>query len=396
MTEPLTPADCDLRFMPIDIGRLFGSEFHAQSDDAAWRAGLTLWFKSYHQVPAASLPDDEIALARLAELGRDTKTWRKIRTAALRNWVKCSDGRLYHPVVAEKALEGWIQKLTQRKVSGAGNAKRHGSLFDPAPIDDSIDQACTLLTVLKPNSRFIAKRPQRALAGGLDGTECESKKAPVGSHKPPIGSPDGTPVDLPSGSQEIEIGKGIEEGSFPLREKEPIADASPLRPAERPARRKPPRRRHPFPDQAFEVWYAGYPHKVGRGAAEKAFEKVRVADETAFDEMISGRDDYVRTKPADRPWCNPATWLNEKRWLDRPAGMFAPSAADCAASSTDPRVDLGGGLTPTHSAIRSVWSKHRWPDDWGPKPDEPGCQISRELMSKIMEDVAGNQVRESA
>lgn len=56
LPRPLTPADSDLRdfpYMPIDIARLFGSEFHARSDDAAWRAGVTLWLKSFHQVPAA-------------------------------------------------------------------------------------------------------------------------------------------------------------------------------------------------------------------------------------------------------------------------------------------------------------------------------------------------------
>lgn len=26
-----------------------------------------------------------------------------------------------------------------------------------------------------------------------------------------------------------------------------------------------------------------------------------------------------RTKTDDRPFCNPATWLNQERWLDQPA-----------------------------------------------------------------------------
>ena len=84
--EPLVPSEVDLRdfgFYPLDINRLFGSEFHAVTDDAAWRAGLTLWLKSYHQVPAGSIPDDDVALARLAELGRDTRTWKKLRKDAL-------------------------------------------------------------------------------------------------------------------------------------------------------------------------------------------------------------------------------------------------------------------------------------------------------------------------
>ena len=81
LPAPLVPAKVDLRdftFTPFYRGRLFGSSFHAQVSDAAWRAGVTLWLKSWDQVPAGTLPDDEINLCRLAELGRDVRSWRKI------------------------------------------------------------------------------------------------------------------------------------------------------------------------------------------------------------------------------------------------------------------------------------------------------------------------------
>ena len=131
---PMTPADCDLRdfaFMPLDINRLFGSRFHAVSTDAEWRAGLTLWARSFHQVPAASLPNDDVELCRLAELARDMKTWKKLKSGALYGWVLCSDGRYYHPIVAEKANEAWKRKLDQRNRSKAGNARRWGPKSDP-------------------------------------------------------------------------------------------------------------------------------------------------------------------------------------------------------------------------------------------------------------------------
>jgi len=133
MPEPLTPPTCDLRdfpTMPLDAGRLFGSEFHAVSSDAAWRAGVTLWLKSWHQVPAASLPDDDVQLARLAEFARDVKGWKKVREQALRGWIKCDDGRLYHPVVAEKALAAWERKESYRQRSKKGNAARWGGQKD--------------------------------------------------------------------------------------------------------------------------------------------------------------------------------------------------------------------------------------------------------------------------
>jgi hypothetical protein len=67
----------------------------------------------------------------------------------------------------------------------------------------------------------------------------------------------------------------------------------------------------------FEVWYRSYPHKVQRGAAERAWPKARSL--ASLDELIAGVVRYVASKPADRPYQNPATWLNGKGWLDQPA-----------------------------------------------------------------------------
>lgn len=118
LPPPLTPADADLRafqFTPIFRSRLFGSSFHARVNDAEWRAGVTLWLKSWDQVPAGSLPNDDIDLCRLAELGRDLRAWKKHRDGALRGWVLCSDGRLYHPVVAEGVNEAVDGKRKQQE-----------------------------------------------------------------------------------------------------------------------------------------------------------------------------------------------------------------------------------------------------------------------------------------
>jgi Protein of unknown function (DUF1376) len=143
LPSPPVPADADLRdfqFTPIFRARLFGSSFHARSSDAEWRAGVTLWLKSWDQMPPGSLPDDDVDLCRLAELGRDAKTWRELKAGALRGWYKCSDGRLYHDVVAEgvngaikrkkdqrdKTLKARIAALTKRiKESSDADARSH-------------------------------------------------------------------------------------------------------------------------------------------------------------------------------------------------------------------------------------------------------------------------------
>lgn len=114
MNTPLVPADVDLQdfqYMPLDVRRLRDSDLAAlESPEACWAAVL-LWSASWHQVPAASLPDDDRVLANLAGYGRVVKEWQRVREGALRGWIKCDDGRLYHPVVAEKALEAWDSKV---------------------------------------------------------------------------------------------------------------------------------------------------------------------------------------------------------------------------------------------------------------------------------------------
>ncbi|MGF6444369.1 DUF1376 domain-containing protein [Paraburkholderia youngii] len=129
--EPLTPLDCDLRdfqFMPLDVVRLRDSELASnETPEACWAATL-LWCASWHQVPAGSIPDDEMWIAtqaRYAIRGKIDKAWKSVRSGALRGWIKCSDGRFYHPVVAEKAREAWAGKHRQRHKTECARIKKH-------------------------------------------------------------------------------------------------------------------------------------------------------------------------------------------------------------------------------------------------------------------------------
>lgn len=107
---PPVPAGCDLtdfQYMELDVRRLRDSKFASTPNGDAFRAGVLLWCAAWHQVPAASLPDDDVELASLAGYGRmsfSVKEWKKVRAEALTGFVKCSDGRLYHMVIAEKAV----------------------------------------------------------------------------------------------------------------------------------------------------------------------------------------------------------------------------------------------------------------------------------------------------
>jgi hypothetical protein len=98
--------------MPLHVARLRDSDLAAEEDaEACWFA-LLLWAASWHQIPAASIPDNDVVLMRLVGLGRDAKTWKRVKAGAMRGFILCSDGRYYHPVVAEQALQAWGGRVT--------------------------------------------------------------------------------------------------------------------------------------------------------------------------------------------------------------------------------------------------------------------------------------------
>ncbi|WP_413194545.1 DUF1376 domain-containing protein [Pararobbsia alpina] len=91
--------------MPLDVVRVIDSDTFGLSTGDEFKTAFRLWAKSWLQVPAASLPDDDRLLAHLAGLSENMPKWKRVRDVALRGFVKCTDGRLYHPVIAEKAIE---------------------------------------------------------------------------------------------------------------------------------------------------------------------------------------------------------------------------------------------------------------------------------------------------
>lgn len=127
LPAPLTYPDLDVRhlqYMPLDVVRLRDSDIAALASGDAFRAAVLLWCHAWHQVPAASLPADDANLARYSGYGRDVKGWLKVKDEALRGFVLCSDGRLYHAVIAEKATEADNKSRAYRaRASKGGKAK---------------------------------------------------------------------------------------------------------------------------------------------------------------------------------------------------------------------------------------------------------------------------------
>lgn len=117
LPPPLVPADVDLTdfaFMPLEVQRLRNSELASDETPESCWAAVLLWCAAWHEVPAASIPDNDQWQAKqcgYVARGRVDPQWSKVKPGALRNFVACSDGRLYHSTLAKKALESWDSKL---------------------------------------------------------------------------------------------------------------------------------------------------------------------------------------------------------------------------------------------------------------------------------------------
>lgn len=76
------------------------------------------------------------------------------------------------------------------------------------------------------------------------------------------------------------------------------------------------------PDETFERFWRAFPNKVGKIVARRAWSAKRLSRE--IDAILAGVERYVRDKPVDRPWLNPSTYLNQRRWEDQPAPVSPP------------------------------------------------------------------------
>jgi hypothetical protein len=136
LTAPLVPPDLAiprLPWVPVYADRLWESNFWGVATDAEFRAAFCLWLKSWNQRPPGSLPTDDRLLCRLAELNGNLAKWHKVKRIALRHWVECEDGRLYHPVIAELVVDT-ANKLNKKRLrTEAARAARHSNRASNRP-----------------------------------------------------------------------------------------------------------------------------------------------------------------------------------------------------------------------------------------------------------------------
>lgn len=124
LPKPLTPPGVDMapfEYMPLNVAQLQRSETWAMASGDEAKAAMNLWMKAWQEVPAASLPNNEAVLATWSGSGPN---WSEVRDVALRGFVLCSDGRLYHQKMAEKVIESLAKMRRQRHQTQAATSAR--------------------------------------------------------------------------------------------------------------------------------------------------------------------------------------------------------------------------------------------------------------------------------
>ncbi|MGD9643781.1 MAG: DUF1376 domain-containing protein, partial [Elusimicrobiales bacterium] len=144
--EPLVPAHVNLRdfhFMPLEVGRLLDSETWIQAAHQPFlgHALISLWCAAWHEVPAGSLPANRVVLARKAH--RTPAEFEEIADLALAGFIECSDGRLYHPVIAEKAKEAWEKRRDSKARTAAATAAASEARRRKSTVTDIVTDSVT-------------------------------------------------------------------------------------------------------------------------------------------------------------------------------------------------------------------------------------------------------------
>jgi hypothetical protein len=151
------------------------------------------------------------------------------------------------------------------------------------------------------------------------GTQAEIEPPPQAQHEPgtqahhePTNSGKGT-----LGNELCELNSGKDSPPFPLKHENPVAFAlfeTPPNPSPGRKRERSREAGRAF-EEEFSEWWANYPQKVGKLAAEKAYRTAR--KQASAPELLNGLMRYTASPP--RFWMHPKTWLNGGHWADEPA-----------------------------------------------------------------------------
>lgn len=118
--EPLTNETHNVEGLDgflLNTEKLMASELWALATGEEFKAAVGLWCRAWKQSPPGSLPNDQRVLAGFSGAGG---RWPKVREMALRGFILCSDGRLYHETLCEdvvRATEAKKKRHVQTKAA---------------------------------------------------------------------------------------------------------------------------------------------------------------------------------------------------------------------------------------------------------------------------------------
>jgi hypothetical protein len=322
---PLVPDEVDLtdyKFMPLEVARLLQSEWWivaCAEDPRRAIAAVNLWARSWHQRPAASLPDNDVVLSTMAMV--PLAVWREIRDAVMEAWVLCSDGRWYHPVVAEKAVEAWHKKRdyaerseqfgeTQRARAKKGWKKRRGNAgSDAGAMPDECRGSAGAMPDECRGSAGAMPDECRGSAGAMP-DECR-------------GNAGAMPNESPLNANEIERDSKSKrdsnsKGNFVPKEEELLSPAGAVDVTKSALKGE-------GYTQEFEVWWSIYPRKDSKRTAFLAFQRAKTR--VPVDRITDGARAYAARRKGEDPQFTklPTTWLNGDCWNDEaPPGKPKP------------------------------------------------------------------------
>lgn len=377
LPAPFVPGHVDLEgfdYMPLDFRRLRKSKgwLRAKRRPEIGFYMVNVWTGAWQNVPAGSVEDDDDVLADLAMC--DPARWAEVKDDVMHGWVKCSDGRLYHPVVAEKVIEAWKTRVDHRvkmmKTRIGKVRKQLAGEADPnqrQKLQRQIDEQEELIRLMtepvdsSPGTTKVAD-------GGASGTA-----APVAEQPATIAAPATTPVPAPvTASVTAPVSPVLPpDTGLKVEGKKESPQSPPL-----PVKRASPEA------QAVVAAFLGL--KNQRWPEDEERVQTRMTLETqAQQHLDAGGTRELLTEVIEegiRTWKRPTP--------PRGLAAFKDSLTDRIAEFR--RVQAGGGSAPGSAAADSrpfdpheqartrlrLWARGgQWWSSWGALPGERGCQI---------------------
>lgn len=318
----------------LDVEKLTASELVALSSGEEFKAAVMLWCRAWKQVPAGSLPNDDRVLAAFSGAG---KQWKKVKEMALRGFVLCSDGRLYHQTLCEDARRAYGKKV---EATGARDRK----------IREREERAAMFAQLkavgVTPDWNITTFALRTLVTAELTSSGTRDDTPPVtAENAPPDTAPD-TNLSPPN----VTAIQGQDRTGQRSKKKLTLGGQGSLLDSGR-----------------FHEFWKIYPRKVGgKDAAADAFRKA--LSRASADTIIAGAKAYAEKRKDEDPQytAHPKTWLHAGRWSDEDVAVQGDPVAEGWRNSVSCFKRFGV-----------------WPMDMGPKPTESANRVPPEILAEF-------------